>query len=424
MKSILVFLLVFSIIVVIHEFGHYFFAKRAGILVREFSLGMGPKLFSNQGKDGTTYTIRMLPLGGYVRLAGLNDEEDIEPGMQVALSLNQAGQVETIHLNEDPLAVDTLIGRVNQVDLARAMEIELIPIGQDQIQRLSVSKRANIIEKDGTKIPVAPIERRYESASVGHKILTNFAGPLNNFILSILLFTVIGFMIGEKTTDQWNIGQVTENSAAAKAGLQAGDIIVALDDQPIGSWEDLVEKTRSMPGQTVSVTVDRDQQEFETSMTIGQAKDEQTGETYGQMGIYQGYVTEPMSLSEKITYGFSQTFLVIAMVFKAIMAWFTKGFSINDLGGPVAMAQMTQEVVTYGFVPVLAFMAMLSANLGFMNLLPIPALDGGKIILNLIEGVRGKPLSQEKEGIITLIGISLLIILMVLVTWNDIMRLF
>ena len=112
------------------------------------------------------------------------------------------------------------------------------------------------------------------------------------------------------------------------------------------------------------------------------------------------------------------------MVISTILGMFKRGFDVNQFGGPVAMAQMTNTVVQYGALTVINFMSMLSANLGIMNLLPIPALDGGKIILNIYEAIRGKPLAQEKEGIITLIGVAILFILMIVVTWNDIMRAF
>lgn len=422
MKSIIVFLIVFSIIVVIHEFGHYYFAKRAGILVREFSLGMGPKLFAKQGKDGTTYTIRMLPLGGYVRLAGLSEEDEIEPGMEVGLVLNEANQVTLINIGQT-FSNDELPVQVDYADLSREMVIEGIPAGQEAMATYSVSKQAKIIEKDGTFIPVAPIEKRYESVSVWHKLLTNFGGPLNNFILSIVVFTVIGFIVNTKPTDQWNISQVAENSAAAKAQLQAGDIITQMNGVTIDNWDTLTETAQELGGKTVPISVLRDDKTFETTITLDSQEDS-SGKRVGKLGIFRGYVTTTMTFIDKLTFGFIQTWTVITGVFGVIVGWFTQGFNVNELGGPVAMAQMTNQVVSFGIVPTMAFLAGLSANLGIMNLLPIPALDGGKIILNLIEGLRGKPLSQEKEGIITLIGVGLLVILMVVVTWNDISRLF
>ena len=123
MKTIIVFLIIFSIIVVIHEFGHFYFAKKAGIKVREFALGMGPKLFAKQGGDGTTYTVRMLPMGGYVRLAGLNEEDEIEPGMEIGLTLDENNIVQQINLS-DTLDQEELPARVNAADLVNDMTLE------------------------------------------------------------------------------------------------------------------------------------------------------------------------------------------------------------------------------------------------------------------------------------------------------------
>lgn len=423
MKSLIIFLLIFSIIVIIHEFGHYYFARRAGILVREFAIGMGPKLFSKQADDGTTYTLRMLPMGGYVRLAGLNDEEELEPGMSVGLVLNELNQVETINLSERPLANELPV-RVDEADLSDQMYINAYPLNKETLDHFYVSKEAKIMEKDGTILMVAPKERRYESVKVWQKILTNFAGPMNNFILSILVFTVIGFMIGVKPTGQWYVGEVQPNSSAALAGMVKGDQIIKMDQVEIENWEDLVANTQKFANKDVTLTVNRGQQTIELTTKIKTIKDPKTGETRGQLGITRELEMVPMTLFEKLSYGFVQTYEIIVMVISVILSWFTKGFNLNELGGPVAMAQTTQEVVQYGFMTTLQFMAAISANLGFMNLLPIPALDGGKIILNLVELVRGKPISQEKEGLISMIGVVLLLILMVLVTWNDLMRLF
>ncbi len=423
MKSLLIFLVIFSVIVVIHEFGHFYFARKAGILVREFAIGMGPKIFSKQAEDGTTYTLRMLPMGGYVRLAGLNDEEEVEPGMSAGLVLNEQNQVEMINLSDKPLPNELPV-RVDAADLSEQMTIDVIEINQEKVDQYFVSKEAKVIEKDGTVLMVAPKERRYESASVWQKIKTNFAGPLNNFILSIVLFTIIGFMIGVKPTGNWHIGEVETNSAADKAGLEIGDKVTGINQFPIDDWEDLTEYTQKFAGQAVELKIIRDKKEMSINATIEAVKDPKTGEKRGKLGIIRQPETEPMTFIDKLTFGFTQTYEIIMMVLSAILGWFTKGFNINELGGPVAMAQTTQEVVKYGFITTLQFMAAISANLGFMNLLPIPALDGGKIVLNLIELVRGKPLSQEKEGLISMVGVVLLLLLMIMVTWNDIMRLF
>ena len=151
------------------------------------------------------------------------------------------------------------------------------------------------------------------------------------------------------------------------------------------------------------------------------AYDLSDGSKVGILGIEYAKKTDVLS---KVLYGFTQTWFVISSVFLTIASFFTKGFSINHLGGPVAIFSLTSQVAQSGFISILNFLGLISANLGMMNLLPIPALDGGKLVLNIIEGIRKKPLSPEKESYITIAGAVFLIILMILVTWNDISKLF
>lgn len=417
MKTILVFFIIFSIIVVFHEFGHYYFAKKAGIRVREFALGMGPKLFAKQDKSGTTYTIRMLPLGGYVRLSGLNEEDGIEPGMSVGLQFDHQDQVIGINLSEK-LTTDELPALVDAVELIDEMTISVQPIGNEELITYPVSRNAFITEADGTRVLVSPRDTRYESVSPWAKIKTNFAGPLNNFILAIVTFMIVGFITGVPS-DSARIGRVIEDSNALKAGLMDGDKVLSVDNIAVLNWEELITQIHERPDQEVVFKVERDGEEVElpvkiASVTVGEVKS-------GRIGIERAMEN---GFLPKILYGFTETFAVMTLVITTILNMFKTGFDVNQFGGPVAMAQMTSQVVEHGFVTVLGYMAMLSANLGVMNLLPIPALDGGKIILNIYEAVRGKPLAQEKEGIITLIGVGLLVLLMLVVTWNDIMRLF
>ncbi|MBK0348534.1 RIP metalloprotease RseP [Aerococcaceae bacterium zg-ZJ1578] len=420
-KTILVFLIIFSIMVVYHEFGHFYFAKKAGIRVREFAIGMGPKLFAKQDKSGTTYTIRMLPLGGYVRLAGLNEEDGIQPGMQVGLAFNEQNVVTGINLSEK-YSVDEMPAQVDAVELIDEMTIRVQPIGQNEMVTYHVDENAVITEQDGTRILVAPRHTRYESATPWNKIKTNIAGPINNFILAIVTFMIIGLLSGGVATNQTKIGSfVGENSPAQAAGLKEGDVITAVDGTKVTNWDELAQAIQAHPGKTVPFEVNRENQVITVEVAVESAKAENSDKTYGRIGIARYYDT---SIQARLLSGFTQTWAVIAAVITTLLSMFKSGFDINQFGGPVAMAQMTNTVVEYGFIPVLSLMAMLSANLGIINLLPIPALDGGKIVLNLYEAVRGKPLAQEKEGIITLIGVGLLVILMIAVTWNDIIRAF
>lgn len=419
MKTIVVFLIIFSIIVVIHELGHYLMAKRAGILVREFAIGMGPKLFSTQDKSGTSYTIRMLPLGGYVRLAGLGEEEEIVAGMEIGIEIDHNDQVSLINLS-DKISNNELPIRVDETDLIYDMYIDGIAVGNNDIVRYSVSKTAQIIEEDGTMIPVAPIESRYESASVWNKMLTNIAGPVNNFILSIIAFIITAFLIGIPQNVNL-VGSVVEGSVAEDVGILAGDRILSIDDENINDWQGLVMTLRENAGQELTLVIERDQQIIEKDLTVTSVEDPETGEAIGQIGI--GIYRES-SLFDNIKYGFTATWAVITGVVGVIISMIRTGFNIDNFGGPVAIAQLTGDVVDSGMPLIINFLASLSANLGIFNLLPIPALDGGKILMNLIEAIRGKPLSESKEGIITIIGVIIMVVLMVAVTWNDINRAF
>ncbi|MCW6677019.1 RIP metalloprotease RseP [Aerococcaceae bacterium NML180378] len=421
LKTVFVFLLVFSVIVVIHEFGHFYFARRAGILVREFAIGMGPKLFAKQGKDGVMYTIRMLPFGGYVRLAGLGEDEDaVKPGMTVGLTFNETGEIIQIN-TRDQAQNDELPVQVDSVDLREKMSIQAIPIGQEEVVSYSVNKKARIIEPDGTSIQVAPIEVTYNSATPWHKMLTNVAGPINNFILSIIVFMIVGLTSAGVANQGSYIGQVVEGEPAALAGLQSGDHVVAINDASVNTWMQLVMAIHQAPNETLNLTVKRGNITETIQVKVAAETDERTKETIGRIGITPEYKT---SIVDRLMFGFTQTWAVIVQLITVIASMFKQGFNINQFGGPVAIAQATGQVAKSGWQDVLMFMGMISANLGVFNLLPIPALDGGKIVLNTIEAVRGKPISQEKEGIVTLIGVAILVAFMIAVTWNDISRLF
>lgn len=421
MTSIVVFLVMFSIIVIIHELGHFYFAKRAGIVVREFAVGMGPKLWRKQGKDSVMYTLRMLPLGGYVRMAGFEEEDGtLEPGMEVGLVFNEQQEIVTINTSSN-LTTEELPVRLDKIDLTKGLTLNAIPTGQQEVVTYRVSPTATIIESDETLMKVAPFEATYLGVAPWHKFLTNVAGPVNNFLLSIAIFTVLGFVQTGIPDTSSVIGSVVEQGAAAQAGLMANDRVTAVNGTTITTWQELAHLIQQSPNETLQLTIERNQVAQNITVNVTAVQDEQSKETVGQIGIMRHEKTDVWS---RLTYGVTQTWEVIIGVFGAIIGMITSGFNIKAFGGPVALAQATGQVVQYGWVTTLFFMGMISANLGAFNLLPIPGLDGGKILLNAVEAVRGKPLSPDKEAIVNLIGILALIVLMIAVTWNDISRLF
>lgn len=420
MTTIIAFIFIFSVIVIVHEFGHYYFAKKAGILVCEFSIGMGPKIFHFEAEE-TTYTLRMLPIGGYVRMAGLEEMSDtLTKGMQVVIEQGENDIVDTISLENEGQNFAGLPLEVWAADLEEDMFIEGIPYGSEEKVRYQVSKTANIVESDGTIVKVAPIERQFQSANIWQRLIVNFAGPMNNFILGVLAFILLAFMQGGVWSNEAEIGVVQADSAAQAAGLEAGDQIVSIDDQAVESFDDMQAIIQSNPDQSLTFTINRDGQDQEISVTP-QATETESGETVGVIGAQRAQDTSFMA---KITFGFTSAWTMITGIFSIIGGMFKTGFDINNFGGPVYMYQTTSQVVSFGMTGIISWLASLSINLGIVNLLPVPALDGGKIVLNLVELVRGKPLQAKTEGMINIVGAVLVIVLMIAVTWNDIMRMF
>lgn len=420
MKALLVFLLIFSVVVIVHEFGHFYFAKRAGILVREFSIGMGPKILAHQGKDGTMYTIRLLPLGGYVRMAGLEEEEELQPGMPVTIVVNQTNEVIKINKSKKVTLTDGLPIELIAYDLTDDLTITGYLNGDETVEKtFSVTTKATIIEEDGTELRIAPRNVRFQSAKLWERMLTNFAGPLNNFILAFLLFTLYVFIQGGVPNSQsTTISHVGPASPAAKVGMQAGDTVQKINQQAITNWPELMKAVQENQAKQMEVTYQREGKV--KTVLVTPTKTGMKGQTMYQIGVG---VPMKTGVWDKVVGGFTMTRNGFTQIFSALGSLLTN-FSLNKLGGPVAIYQISSQAASQGTLTIIGVMAMISINLGIFNLLPIPALDGGKLVLNMIEGLRGKPLSQDKEGLITLIGFGFMMLLMILVTWNDIQRFF
>ena len=421
MKTILVFIIIFSVVVVIHEFGHYFFAKRAGILVREFAIGMGPKLFAHQGKDGTTYTIRMLPLGGYVQMAGWGeDETELTPGMPISLVQDKDGKVIKINTSKKVQLPHAIPMEVVDFDLEEKLTIAGYINGNEQEKvAYAVDHDATIIHEDGVEVRIAPKDVQFQSAKLWQRMLTNFAGPMNNFILAFVLFTGLVFAQGGvQDVNTTSISGIQNGSPAAEAGLKDGDEILAVNGKTVSNWQELSSEIKNYPDTKIPLEVKRGSDTLTIEATPEGKYAE--GEKVGFMGISPGLKT---SLGDKLLGGLKLTFNNALLIFRAVGNLIVQP-DLDKLGGPVAIFQLSSQAASQGVASVVMMMAAISINLGIFNLLPIPGLDGGKLVLNILEGVRGKPISQEKEGIITLIGFGFLMLLMVLVTWNDIQRFF
>lgn len=342
--KIIIALLLFSILIIFHELGHFWLAKANGIRVNEFSLGLGPTIFGIT-KGETKYSLKLLPFGGACMMEG-----------------------------EDGESSD---------------------------------------------------ERAFGKKSVWARISVVAAGPAFNFIMALVFSFVLICNIGY---DLPVLADVTAGYAAEEAGMQAGDTIVKMNGKKIHFYREISSYAMFHAGEAVEVTYERDGEKYQT--TLVPKYDEELGRyLYG----FQGSVENVKgNLWENVKYSFYETKYWISTTIDSLKMLVTGGVSLNDMSGPVGIVDVIgdsyEESVSYGYYAVFLQMLYLSiifaANLGVMNLLPLPALDGGRLVFLIIEAVRRKKVDPEKEGMVHFVGIILLFALMIVVMFNDIRKLF
>ncbi|RUL55771.1 MULTISPECIES: RIP metalloprotease RseP [Lysinibacillus] len=414
MQTVIAFIIVFGSLVFFHELGHFIFAKRAGIMVREFAIGMGPKIFG-MTKGETLYTIRLLPLGGYVRMAGEDiDKIELQPGYRVGIILNRDNVAEKIYLNQKVQNPNVLFMEVERADLEAGLWIEGYD-EEDQFIRIDVSRTAKIVE-NGTETIIAPLDRQFNSKTVGQRAMAIFAGPLFNFILAFAIFIVLALLTGIPTTDPLIKG-IVDDSPAQQAGLQDGDLVKSIDGVAVQDWQGIVNIVQENPGEKLTFTIDRDGQAQQFTV-IPKAFENEQGVVVGQIGVYSPI--EDANILDAIVFGAQKTLEFSTLIFTLLYELIVINFDIDALSGPVGIYKATEEVAQYGIYNLMNWAAVLSINLGIMNLLPLPALDGGRLLFFGLEALRGKPVDRQKEGLVHFVGIVLLMILMVIVTWKDI----
>lgn len=369
--SIVLFILIFATVVIAHEFGHMLVAKMNGITVVEFSVGMGPVLFKKK-KGGTLYTIRLFPIGGACMFEGevgyssdvLSEEPKLEPKKEIK---------ENFVVNTD------------------------------------LEKRSG----------------SFLDAKVGARIATVVAGPVFNFILAFFLAIII---VGGIGSDLPVIAQLTEGGAAEAAGLLPGDTILSLNGKKIHLYREISFFSMLNEGDSIDIVYEREGSQYETTVTP--LYEETAGRYY--IGIRGGYERTKMNLPGTLLYSIYEVKYQIDNTIKSLQMLVQGKVSRDDVSGPVGMAQAVDTIydaskssgVYYVFLNMVSFAILLSANLGVLNLLPVPALDGGRLVFLLIEAVRGKPVPPEKEGIVHFVGFVLLMVLMVFVLFNDLSRIF
>lgn len=417
MLGILTFILVFGIIVVVHEFGHFYFAKKSGILVREFAIGMGPKIFAHIGRDGTAYTIRILPLGGYVRMAGWGDDTtEIKTGTPVSLTLTDDGKVKRINLSGKKLDQTALPMQVTQFDFEDKLFIRGLVLEEEKT--FAVDHDATVVEADGTEVRIAPLDVQYQNATIWGKLITNFAGPMNNFILGVVVFWILIFMQGGVRDVDTNQFHVMPQGDLAKVGVPETAQITKIGSHEISNWESLIQAVESETKDKTAPTLDVTISEKGSDKQVTVTPEESQGRYL--LGVQPGVKSDFLSM---FVGGFTTAADSALRILSALKNLIFQP-DLNKLGGPVAIFKASSDAAKNGIENVLYFLAIISINIGIFNLIPIPALDGGKIVLNILEAIRRKPLKQEIETYVTLAGVVIMVVLMIAVTWNDIMRLF
>ena len=387
--GIVLFIIIFSVVVIAHELGHMMVAKANGIGVVEFTVGMGPALFSFT-KGETKYSIRLLPIGGACVFEG-------EDGLS-------SGIVDS----EKPVS-EQVLDRVEAFQDNKEEKKDVRNKAADEyVQNTDLGKK----------------KLSFPEASVGARIATVVAGPVCNFILAFL-FSL--FIVGSYGTDVPIIQTVTENGAAAAAGMQDGDKIISMDGKKIHLFREISFISMLSKGEEISLVYERDGQQYDTTLTP--IYDAQAGRYY--FGLGGGYY-EKMGIAGTIRYSMYEVKYWIDTTIKRLELLVKGQVGKDDVSGPVGMAQQVNQIYTeskpsgayYILLNMLNFAILLSANLGVLNLLPLPALDGGRLVFLIVEAIRRKPVPPEKEGMVHFAGFVLLMILMVVVLFNDLSRLF
>jgi regulator of sigma E protease len=347
LSYIVPFFFVLSLLIFVHELGHFLLAKLTGIRVERFSIGYPPRLFGKQIGD-TDYCVSATPFGGYVKLSGMIDE-----------------------------SMDT----------------------------------------DGVK--GEPWE--FMSKPVWVRSLVIAAGPIFNVLLTILVFSIGTMIVGIPESIGPVVGRVAEKMPAQAAGLKEGDLIVRVEHQDITKWEDLVAIIHAAPEKPLLIEWQRDGQSQSATITPQLDKIQKIG----LIGIEPKTQVRSAGVFESIASGTVSTYRLTLLIFKSFGMLFSGEVSLKEgLGGPVRIAQMAGDSARSGFGSLLMFTALLSLNLAILNILPIPALDGGHLLILLIEAIIRRPVSTKFRIVTQQIGMALLLALMIFVVFNDVINLF
>ena len=379
MTTIVAAIFVFGLLVLVHELGHFMVAKLTGMRVDEFAIGFGPKLWSRKYGE-TLYAIRAVPLGGFNRIAGMDYEIIERMGNEAEEKADDGGRES---------------GWRRYIPSVNRENVVMVP------------------DDEGAG------ERAYFRRPIWARMLMVLAGSFMNFILPLFIFFGIFYFSGVATPSPGPvIGAVMAEKPAAMAGLRQGDRILTIDGSEVTKWEDISRSIQGAEGKPFKLTYQRDGEVRSTTLIPEEEPDSKRviiGIT-SSADIHQPGILEAAGLAAQKVF-----FVLMAMV-GALIQLMLGSVGAEALSGPVGIVQMTGEVANQGILPLLNFTAFLSLNLGLINLLPVPALDGGHFVMLVLEGLRGKPLGPKAMYYIQAAGVTLLVSLMIFTTFNDLMK--
>ena len=381
--------LVIGVLVFVHELGHFLAARSVEVRVEKFSVGFPPR---------------------FISITSVNDGFDIKIFFYRLIDG---------HFKWAPV-INSRIGIPGRVGSSTEYTIALIPLG-------GYVKMAGVIDESlDTVITNSPDE--FMSKSVIQKIWILSAGVLMNVLIAFILFSGISYVQGKpEVIDKGAIiGEVVSGNSADKAGLKSGDEIISINNQSINKWIDLQTVLRPIPNTPIDVDIIRDGKELNFSFTTSSnfIPNQNGIDTIGVIGIVPVTIYQPITLTESLNYGLNGTLNSFGMIMLTFKMLGNGSASISDLGGPIMIGKIAGEAAETGWMPLFTLMALISVNLAFLNILPIPGLDGGQIFIILIEAIIRKPLSLKARLAVQQLGMVFLLMIMVTVMFNDISRLF
>ena len=389
MVTILAAIIVIGVIVLVHELGHFMAARSVGVRVDRFSIGFPPRFLTfTSTEDGWEFRLFF-----YGR--------------------NSAGKIEWKPIIEKTFRNQGRKGSGTEYCIA------LIPFG-------GYVKMAGMIDESmDSKVEHKPYELMSKPAWA--QIWVMSAGVIMNMILAILLYTVVSWTMGAPiVSEEPIVAQTIAGKPAEEIGLQPGDRIFEINGQTVTTWTEMSELIRAIPNSPIDLAWLRAGEEFRHSFTTSFQVIMADGrlDTLGAIGIYPMVEYEPIGIPKAISTGFSATIGTLDLIVSSVKMLVSGQASMKDIGGPIFIAQIAGETARAGWLPLITLIALFSVNLGFLNILPIPGLDGGHILISIIEVIIRRPISHKVRMVIQQIGMALLLLLMITVIINDVGRLF